>query len=263
MDDAITLFSGGNRLVKRIVIREKAKLQAEFLQELYQQDFGRNMIFRGGAALHGVYLHARWSEDMDFFASPDISHRFVQFAQTRGLNVEARGVGLTPIYVGSGKVCRRVEIPIDVAPKHLPEEEFLTSHWDTFSAVTGERVQVLTYSIGALLARKLRYVVRRSYAVDFFDLWIGAQCNTVCTQEIARIVRGREAQLDQDDAERFRADAAIRSMMSLRNNWDSELRDLMQDAPKFDHVVDMLAPWLTQVDGLVSEFQSEKGLASI
>ena len=60
----------GTSILTRIAQRERDGLKVALLSALSTAPLFGQLIFRGASALHGVYLHERYSEDLDFFASP-------------------------------------------------------------------------------------------------------------------------------------------------------------------------------------------------
>jgi len=231
----------GTLILTRIAQRERDSLKAAVLRSLHDTSLYGQLIFRGASALHGVYLHERYSEDLDFFAAPELAADACAAFCQAGLSLESRPDAV-PVYAHRGAVHERVELGVDVIAAHYPEESFLIPQEAVFRAVTGETAPVRTYSLPALLARKLRYVMRRRYAVDFYDLWIGLEKHPEGAGEMREIVRRRESALTCGGC--YRAEAALMNLDSLETTWQAELDALMPRVPAFARVRRDLAHWL-------------------
>ncbi len=73
-------------LAKKIQISKDYVVREEYevliLKEIYESEFGVNLMFKGGTALRLVYGSARFSEDLDFSLIHKIDgRRFIEFMQ--------------------------------------------------------------------------------------------------------------------------------------------------------------------------------------
>jgi len=231
----------GTAILTRIAQRERDGLKVTLLRTLSEAPLFCRLIFRGASALHGVYLHERYSEDLDFFAPPAQAADAIALFGSVGILLEKRPEAV-PVYARRGAVHERVELGVDVIAMHHPEESFLVPQAATYRGISGETDPVRTYSLPALLARKLRYVLRRRFAVDFYDLWVGSEKHPECAPEMCEIVRRREAGFSS--GERYRAGAALANLAGLGATWQDELHALMPRIPPFEVVRRDLARWL-------------------
>ena len=228
-------------ILTRVAQRERDGLKITLLHTLCATSLFGQLVLRGGSALHGVYLHGRYSEDLDFFASPGLAMNVCTKFGEVGLTLETRQ-DAAPIYVGRGAVHERVELGIDVIGIHYPEDGFLAPQPAVYRAISGETAPVRTYPLPALLARKLRYVMRRRFAVDFYDLWIGLEKHPECVPEMQEIVRRRE--LGGGGGEHYHAESALAGLDALEASWHEELAALMPRVPEFGQVRRDLTHWL-------------------
>ena len=228
-------------ILTRVAQRERDRLKIAMLHTLYATSLFGQLLLRGGSALHGVYLHERYSEDLDFFAKPGLAMNVCTQFSSAGIVLETRQ-DAAPIYVGCGAIHKRVELGVDVIGVHYPEESFLMPQPATYQAINGETAPVRTYTLAALLARKLRYIGRRQFAVDFYDLWIGLEKHPECAPEMQEIVRRRE--MGVTDTDRYRADVALMGLEALETTWHDELYALMPRVPAFETVRRDLTHWL-------------------
>ena len=152
------------------------------LVEIFSDDFLReNLAFRGGTALHKLYLNPapRYSEDIDLVQIKEgpikpIMQRLKEvitfFEEERRTQVKGHGAKalyrFTSEYEGI-----RLRLKLEINCKEhfnvLPWVDFpfeVKSEWFTGSA------KIKTYSINELLGTKLRALYQRSKGRDLFDL---------------------------------------------------------------------------------------------
>ncbi len=232
----------GSAVSRRIGQRQKDSLKAQLLNFISTTTLYDHLILRSGSALHGVYLHERHTEDLDFFAHPAIAANFFTAFQESGIVLTERPGGITPVYAAPGLAQARIEIGVDVLGMTYPEESFLVPQVQTFRAVSNATAPVRTYTLPALLARKLRYVMWRRYAVDFYDLWIGLEKHPECASEMQEIVRRRE--IGGAGGEIYWAEGAMANFAGLEETWHDELYTLMPRVPAFETVRRDLSHWL-------------------
>ena len=152
------------------------------LVALFSDDFLReNLAFRGGTALHKLYLNPapRYSEDIDLVqikSGPikSIMKRIGEvidfFEEDRRTDI--RGHGAKALYRFNSEYENiRLRLKLEINCKEhfnvLPWVEFpfeVTSDWFTGSA------NIKTYDINELLGTKLRALYQRSKGRDLFDL---------------------------------------------------------------------------------------------
>jgi predicted nucleotidyltransferase component of viral defense system len=152
------------------------------LVELFSDDFLRdNLAFRGGTALHKLYLHPapRYSEDIDLVQIKEgpikpimerIGEVITFFEEDRRTDI--RGHGAKALYRFNSEyedIRLRLKLEINCQEHFnvLPWIEFpfeVKSDWFTGSA------NIKTYNINELLGTKLRALYQRSKGRDLFDL---------------------------------------------------------------------------------------------
>ena len=152
------------------------------LVELFSDDFLReHLAFRGGTALHKLYLHPapRYSEDIDLVQIKPgpikpimerIKEVITFFEEPR--NTKVSGHGAKALYRFTSEYEEiRLRLKLEINCKEhfnvLPWVEFpfeVKSDWFTGKA------NIRTYSINELLGTKLRALYQRSKGRDLFDL---------------------------------------------------------------------------------------------
>lgn len=152
------------------------------LVELFSDDFLReHLAFRGGTALHKLYLHPapRYSEDIDLVQIKPgpikpimerIGEVITFFEEPRHTKVSGHGAKALYRFTSEYDDIRlRLKLEINCKEHFniLPWVEFpfeVESDWFTGSA------NIRTYSINELLGTKLRALYQRSKGRDLFDL---------------------------------------------------------------------------------------------
>lgn len=152
------------------------------LVELFSDDFLReNLAFRGGTALHKLYLHPapRYSEDIDLVQIKEgpikpimerIGEVITFFEEPRNTKVSGHGAKAFYRFTSEYEDIRlRLKLEINCKEHFnvLPWVEFpfeVKSDWFTGSA------NIRTYDINELLGTKLRALYQRSKGRDLFDL---------------------------------------------------------------------------------------------
>jgi predicted nucleotidyltransferase component of viral defense system len=172
------------------------------LIEIFSDDFLNNhLAFRGGTALHKLYLHPapRYSEDIDLVqikAGPikpimkrlgDILTFFDQPRRT-----QIRGHGAKALYRFTSEY---EGFPLRLKLEINCKEHFNVLEWvnfpfkvesDWFTGSTNLR----TYSINELLGTKLRALYQRSKGRDLFDLYYARRYKTIDIDEIIHCFKG-------------------------------------------------------------------------
>lgn len=154
---------------------EKDYVLTLVLREIYSSSFKNGLIFKGGTALHKLYLHKRLSVDLDFTALKklDIS-AFEKVLTISEINSEIKKVVESGTSVSIDlKYVSLLNYPdsikIDVSLRETPllklkEIELSSPYFSGFN--------IRTFQIEEMAAEKLRALVQRKWPRDYFDMWI-------------------------------------------------------------------------------------------
>ncbi len=152
------------------------------LVEIFSDEFLReNLAFRGGTALHKLYLNPapRYSEDIDLVqikAGPikPIMERIGEvvtfFEESR--NTQVRGHGAKAIYRFTSEyeeIRMRLKLEIN-CKEHFNVLEWVDFPFSVASDWFAGDTMIRTYNINELLGTKLRALYQRSKGRDLFDL---------------------------------------------------------------------------------------------
>jgi predicted nucleotidyltransferase component of viral defense system len=152
------------------------------LVEIFSDDFLReNLAFRGGTALHKLYLNPapRYSEDIDLVqikAGPikPIMERLKEvitfFEEPRKTQVKGHGAKALYRFTSEYEEIRlRLKLEIN-CKEHFNVLDWVNFPFEVESEWFSGKCEIRTYSINELLGTKLRALYQRSKGRDLFDL---------------------------------------------------------------------------------------------
>jgi predicted nucleotidyltransferase component of viral defense system len=152
------------------------------LVEIFSDDFLReNLAFRGGTALHKLYLNPapRYSEDIDLVqikAGPikpimqRINEVITFFEEPR--KTQVRGHGAKALYRFTSEyeeIKLRLKLEINCR-EHFNVLDWVNFPFEVESEWFSGKTEIKTYNINELLGTKLRALYQRSKGRDLFDL---------------------------------------------------------------------------------------------
>jgi len=152
------------------------------LVEIFSDDFLReNLAFRGGTALHKLYLNPapRYSEDIDLVqinAGPikPIMQRLKEvitfFEEPRKTQVKGHGAKAMYRFTSEYEEIRlRLKLEIN-CKEHFNVLDWVDFPFEVDSEWFSGKAEIKTYNINELLGTKLRALYQRSKGRDLFDL---------------------------------------------------------------------------------------------
>lgn len=157
------------------------------LVEIFSDDFLReNLAFRGGTALHKLYLSpaSRYSEDIDLVQIKPgpikpiierIGEIITFFDEKRA--TEVRGHGAKALYRFTSEyeeIRMRLKLEIN-CKEHFNVLDWVDYPFEVESEWFSGKAEIRTYNINELLGTKLRALYQRSKGRDLFDLYYSHQ----------------------------------------------------------------------------------------
>ena len=152
------------------------------LVEIFSDDFLReNLAFRGGTALHKLYLNPapRYSEDIDLVqikAGPikpimqQLNDVITFFEEPRKTQVKGHGAKAMYRFTSEYEEIRlRLKLEIN-CKEHFNELDWVDFPFEVKSEWFSGKAKIKTYNINELLGTKLRALYQRSKGRDLFDL---------------------------------------------------------------------------------------------
>lgn len=220
----------GRVIFNRIGTLERTRLQTRCLQALSVTSVWNQLVFRGGVALHGVYLHGRCSRDLDFLAPAEVQERFVEILAAQGIALQKKEEGRLPFFPMQGTVFKDIAVGIDVCAFRASDANSVSG---VFLGADRTKIPVRVLALVPQMAEKLRATSRRARAADFYDVWLFVQKQPDLLPELGHIVRFGEV---DDQPNWFDQHESWSHLQELRTSWHEELISLMPKVPSFETV---------------------------
>jgi hypothetical protein len=153
-------------------LRERAKAKGEFLELLAASPYSDLFVLYGSGALHGVYLHARYPEDLDFMVPEELAERLGENPLSLGLPLKhiTRDDGTVAlVYQRPGTVYPMITVTLDIKPTDLA---LVSAQNARFTSGIGESFPVHCRLLEDELRQKWLSVCGRQEATDFADIYL-------------------------------------------------------------------------------------------
>jgi predicted nucleotidyltransferase component of viral defense system len=245
----------GLGILQRIAVREKARLHKEFLTRLYELPQAQEMLICGSMALHGVYLHKRWSKDLDFEASTKVALGFQEIAAQAGLNITLREGWKGPhnsmtavpyVFSSSSAFYPEVAIGVEIFPY---EQRFVAAEHRAFTTEVGEQVMVIVKPLAEMMAAKIGCMFQRNKATDFADLWFGLSSDRCLAFQARDLIRNGMCEAGNfTPPSVISADYLLERLSRLQDTWQEDLSVYLTQVPDFAQVRGDLSRWLPLFD---------------
>jgi predicted nucleotidyltransferase component of viral defense system len=216
---------------------EKDYVLTLILQRIYAEEVWREtLVFKGGTALHKLYLHRRLSLDLDFTAQEPVNLESIRPAlevteiQGQVKDAHAFHDALTIDRLGFvGPLQHPNSIKVDVSFRErvqlAPRRATLTTAYLPPFAVT-------CMALEEILAEKIRAALMRRAPRDYFDLWLLFQRDDIAFDTVPDLVRVKLDTVDHP----YNPASLWESPSVMKRLWSEDLRQLMRDVPPFDAV---------------------------
>lgn len=229
---------------------EKDYYQEIILFILYKK-YGKNLVFKGGTALTKCFGLDRFSEDLDFFAT-----KKEKFAQTinEGLKEfyieyetiekeHENSIDLTyyikgPLYNGQKNSMCKILLDISLRDNTIFEPEtkkigLMIEEIPLF--------EVVVLSEKEILLEKIRATITREKARDLYDLYYLTQKEIIINkEEIQKKLESVKITFSKEELKK-----AINRKEII---WDTELKPLVKNYPKFIDVNKQLINWVNKIN---------------
>jgi predicted nucleotidyltransferase component of viral defense system len=233
---------------------EKDYILSWILQGLAQHEkLAKAIVFKGGTVLKkGYFEDYRFSEDLDFtLLNKELSNEqiflwfekifeYVREEANIPLKIidndehEDGGINFYISYVGPlGGQGSHKKVKVDISKNEQLEFDTVIRNMITAYSDLDDH-QLLCYSLEEVLVEKMRSVMQRLQARDYYDIWYlleihGMNINCYTREFIAKCEsKGLDANQFTEKLENRKA--------SYRGRWQSSLGDQIKDLPDFDKV---------------------------
>jgi len=234
---------------------EKDYILSWILQGIAQHEqLSKSITFKGGTVLKKVYFEDyRFSEDLDFtLLDNDISNEqiFEWFSEAfeyiqEEANIpfeiiddnehEDGGINFYISYVGPlGGLGANKKVKVDISRSELlvfdpVMKEVFLGYSDQ------EEHELLCYPLEEVLVEKMRSVMQRMQARDFYDIWYLLEIHEMDIDFYANEFRMKCESKEIDPTE-FHKKLEQR-LPQYKGRWQSSMADQIQDLPEFDEVL--------------------------
>lgn len=178
-------------------IAEKDYLLALVLQIIYNSSLGKNLVFKGGTALHHCYLEQyRFSEDLDFSANQrpmDLEELRRIFADVDYLQIKKDYLSEATVkleklqYTGPLIQPNSLKVEIDFLQNVVLPPQTLLYH-----NVWGLQFNVPVMDIREICAEKIRAMSDRARYRDFYDMFLVLNTHNIDLKEVVELVKKKE-----------------------------------------------------------------------
>ena len=234
---------------------EKDYILSWILQGIAQHEqLSTTIVFKGGTVLKKVYFEDyRFSEDLDFtLLNNDISNEqifewfselfeYIQDEANIPLAIidnnkhEDGGINFYISYVGPlGGIGAKKRVKVDISrSEKLQFEPVMQGSFLGYS--DQEEHELLCYPLEEVLVEKLRSVMQRMQARDFYDIWYLLEIHEMNVAFFSNEFRSKCESKDIDPTD-FHNKLAQR-LPQYKGRWESSMLDQIHGLPDFDQVV--------------------------
>jgi predicted nucleotidyltransferase component of viral defense system len=234
---------------------EKDYILSWLLQGIAQHEqIATTIVFKGGTVLKKVYFeNYRFSEDLDFtLLDNDISNEqiFEWFSEVfeyirEEANIpleiidnnehEDGGINFYISYVGPlGGIGTNKRVKVDISRSEQLQFEPVM-HGTFLGYSDQEEHQLLCYPLEEVLVEKLRSIMQRMQARDFYDIWYLLEIHEMDVTFSSNEFRSKCESKDIDPTGFH--NKLTQRLPQYKGRWESSMSDQIQDLPDFDQVV--------------------------
>ena len=196
----------------------------------------QNLVFKGGTALHKLYLHKRMSIDLDFTELKPFSiDELKTIIENKEISSEIKEINKTD---NSTKIVLsyftileyRNNIIIDISKREKPALELvirkLKSHYF-------KEISVLTFQLEELIAEKIRAIIQRNKPRDYLDIYYILGNKDINWSEVIDLAK-KKLKISKD---KLSIERIFNNLDMVKSLWEQDLRELLPVMPDFDKVI--------------------------
>jgi predicted nucleotidyltransferase component of viral defense system len=216
---------------------EKDYVLTLVLREIYKSQFKNTLVFKGGTALHKLYLNKRLSVDLDFIALDDFDIDLFKNillikeinSQIRKISAFENSVSIDLKYISLLNYSDSIKIDISFREKPLLELKEVPVHSLYFADFL-----VLTFQIVEIASEKIRALIQRKRPRDYFDMWL--LLKELEFKDFEKLAEKKLTAMDDNmDIGKVFTDLDV-----VKSLWKVDLEQLIPELPDFDGVINDL-----------------------
>lgn len=216
---------------------EKDFILSYIIKKIYESDLKDKLVFKGGTALHKLYLHKRVSIDLDFTEVKQTNIKKLKtVVEDKEINSKVKEINKTDnstkIVLNYASVLEyKNSIIIDISKREKPILELITMN---LKSPYFKDIEVLTFQLEELIAEKIRAIIQRNKPRDYLDIYYIVSKKNFDIKKTIQIAK-QKLKADKLDIERI-----FNNLGVVRGLWELDLREILPDIPDFDKVINKI-----------------------
>ena len=225
---------------------EKDFILTFILKKIYESDLKDKLVFKGGTALHKLYLHKRISIDLDFTeVKPIMIDELKRVIEDKEINSKIKEVNKTSnstkIVLNYTSVLEyKNNIIIDISKREKPILGLIIKKLKSYYF---EDIEVLTLQLEELIAEKIRAIIQRNKPRDYLDIYYILYKENFDFKSVIDIAK-QKLKLYND---KFDIKGIFNNLDIVRSLWEQDLRDILPYIPDFDKVINKVSQFFEKI----------------
>ncbi len=225
---------------------EKEFILTYILKKIYESDLKDKLIFKGGTALHKLYLHKRISIDLDFTELKPIKiNELKKIIEDKEINSRIKEINKTN---NSTKVVlsytsvleHKNNIILDISKREKPVLDLITKK---MKSPYFKDIEILTFQLEELIAEKIRALVQRNKPRDYLDIYYVLIKNSFDLEKSIKISKQKLKAVN----DKFSKEKIFDSLSIVKSLWEQDLREILPNIPDFDKVIKKISQFFEKV----------------
>jgi len=220
-------------------IIEKDFVLTYILRKIYNSDLKGKLIFKGGTALHKIYLHKRLSADLDFTEFNKINLDEIKKviedkeinSKIRDLNEDNNSINIILSYFSVLNFKNNIKIQISRREKPILKvikKKLKSYFYPDF--------EVLTFKFEELIAEKIRALIQRNKPRDYLDTYYILNKDRIKFDAIIKLAKKKLKNVNDS----YGINRIFNNLDIVKSSWEKDLRELILNIPDFNDVIEKL-----------------------
>ena len=218
---------------------EKDYVLTAVLKQIFNSEFRDKLAFKGGTALHKLYLFKRFSVDLDFTElheiDTDLLKKVVEFrdirSKVKNINTIGNSIRIDLGYVSALDFPNRIFL--DISKRETPVIPLVEK---SIQSPFFEPFDVLTYQLEELLAEKIRALMQRKKPRDYLDIYYISESGEADFKKAIEIAEQKlSGYKEVVDIKKIEENTEL-----VKSLWNRDLKEVLPEVPDFDDVLDRL-----------------------
>ena len=225
---------------------EKDFVLTYVLKKIYESDLKDIFVFKGGTALHKLYLNKRFSVDLDFTALKMHTDKLKSIIEDSTIKSKIKDINdigsstrITLGYVSVLKYPNRIFLDLSKREKPVlpPVRKIIHSFFF-------KKFEVLTFQLEELLAEKLRALMQRKKPRDYLDVYYLIEYGKVDFKKAIKIAKEKLSSF----RENFQQKNLFEETELVKSLWEQDLREILPLIPDFNDVIGRIKKIFTSIE---------------